>query len=265
MNDRTKEIIIKTLIVLGAVFGVLLILIPLISAICRGDAVEITNAEQSPLPSPFYGIWIIDMIAFFVSGVALMIVLPIFGLKQKPVKAEKMPLSFADFTTLANHIDGSAKSKNYVQQPTRAFAKDGMLITYIKPNRARELGCIALVRVAEISDEILDAADDAITESLKAYCGKDIITDTVNIITIVCVDRITPAFQKMVNTNIQQGFKNGRLPVGISFGGKTVYIAKQKDGFATAKYKKLRKEFLRIMQTGSEATTERKGKQYADS
>ena len=37
------------------------------------------------------------------------------------------------------------------------------------------------------------------------------------------------------------------LPVGISFGGKQIYIANQKDGFAIAKYKKLRKEFMKIM------------------
>ena len=54
-------------------------------------------------------------------------------------------------------------------------------------------------------------------------------------------------FQKLVNSNVQQGFKNGRLPVGVSLGGKNIYIAKQKGGFAITKYKQLRREFIDIM------------------
>ena len=41
--------------------------------------------------------------------------------------------------------------------------------------------------------------------------------------------------------------KNARLPVGVSFGGKNIYIAKQKDGFAIKKHKQLRSEFIDIM------------------
>lgn len=66
-------------------------------------------------------------------------------------------------------------------------------------------------------------------------------------ISVFCVDRITPAFQKLVNSNVQQGLKNSRLPVGVSLGGKNIYIARQKDGFAITKYKRLRKEFIDIM------------------
>ena len=66
-------------------------------------------------------------------------------------------------------------------------------------------------------------------------------------ISVFCVDRITPDFQKLVNSNVQQGLKNVRLPIGVSFGGKNIYIAKQKDGFAITKYKRLRKEFIDII------------------
>lgn len=67
------------------------------------------------------------------------------------------------------------------------------------------------------------------------------------IIVLICVNRITPAFQKLVNGNICQERYLFKLPVGISFGGKQIYIAKQKGGFAIAQYKQLRKEFLDIM------------------
>ena len=99
----------------------------------------------------------------------------------------------------------------------------------------------------DLSDELLDSANESITNILKAYYGCETITDTINMISVFCVDRITPDFQKLVNSNVQQGFKNGRLPVGVSFGGKNIYIAKQKDGFAITKYKRLRREFFDIM------------------
>ena len=67
-------------------------------------------------------------------------------------------------------------------------------------------------------------------------------------ISVFCVDRINSTFRKMVNTNAQQGFKNGRLPVGISFGGKNIYISRQSDGFAIGKHKRLRREFIDIME-----------------
>lgn len=235
MNDKTKEIILKTVIVIA--LSAMLFVVP-------GALIYCWFLDENVLITLING----GLALFGIFGVLLMILIPIFGLKQKPVKAEKYPLEFADYNSLANHIAISAKSSSYAQQLALSFENDGMLTTYVKPNGLWKENCIALVRIAELTDDNLDAANDAITESLKAYYGKEKITNTVDMITIVCVDRITPTFQKLVNSNIQQGFKNGRLPVGVSFGGKTIYISRQKDGFAIAKYRKLRNEFLKIMQ-----------------
>jgi len=98
-----------------------------------------------------------------------------------------------------------------------------------------------------MTSETLDLFDETLKEFLKKYYGKDRITDEISLITLVCVDRITPSFQKFVNSNIEQSFKNYRLPVGVSFGDKSIYIAKQKDGFAVTQYKKLRKRFLNLL------------------
>ena len=248
MNDRTKEIIIKILLILVVVLETFAILIPVFSGFFVGEQAESVNERDIPLPQPFYTIWIVDLVFTLCFGVAFMILLPIFGLKQKPVKAEKFAVSFHDYHSLEQHIHDSAQSNGYTQQPRLTFRSDGTLVTYIKPNGLWQENCIALLRVAELTDDNLDCANDAITESLKAYHRKAQITNAVDMIMIVCVNRITPTFQKLVRSNIQQGIKNGRLCVGISFGGKTIYIARQKDGFAIAKYKKLRKEFLKIMQ-----------------
>lgn len=234
MSDRTKEIILKTVIVIG--FSAMLFVVPGAFVYCWFLSEKVVTA-----------LIIIGASIFGVFGVILMILLPIFGLKQKPVKAKKIAVHFDDYNSLEKHIQESAQNNGYTQQPSLTFLDDGTLTTYVKPNGLWKKDCIALIRISELTDDILNSANDAITESLKAYYAKERITDTVDMITIFCVDRITPTFQKLVNSNIQQGLKNGRLPVGISFGGKSIYIARQKDGFAITKYKKLRKEFLKIM------------------
>ena len=193
-------------------------------------------------------VFYIILFTFFGVGILFMILLPIFGgLKQKPVKAEKVPLAFAAYNEFLDFLQMRLLQKKYQLQKTVQISPDGDVTVYLRTPKFWTLACFTIIRVPELSDELLDIANDSITNILEEYYGCETITDTVDMISVFCVDRITPDFEKLVNSNIQQGFKNGRLPVGISFGGKTIYIAKQKDGFAIGKYKRLRREFIDIM------------------
>jgi hypothetical protein len=177
-----------------------------------------------------------------------MILLPIFGgLKQKPVKAEKKPLVFPSYNEFLDFIKKSLLQKNYQLQKAVLISSNGEVMVYVKPSKSWTLAVFTIIRVCELSDELIENANESITNILNEYYDGKVITDTINMISVFCVDRITPAFQKLVNSNVQQGLKNGRLPVGVSLGGKNIYIAKQKDGFAITKYKRLRKEFIDIM------------------
>ena len=237
MSDRTKELILKTLLVIGMIL--ILLIFPgsiLLSILIKNETV---------LNLVIYAI----IFAFFGSGFLFMILLPIFGgLKQKPVKAEKVPLVFASYNELLDFLNERLVQKEYKTQKVTPILPEGEITVYVKPVKIWTLSCFTIIRVPELSDELLDSANESITNILTEYYGGKAITDTVNMITVFCVDRITPAFQKLVNGNVQQGLKNGRLPVGISFGGKNIYIAKQKDGFAIAKYKRLRRKFIDIME-----------------
>lgn len=71
--------------------------------------------------------------------------------------------------------------------------------------------------------------------------------NAINLMIILCVDRVTPAFQQVMNNNFEQNIRHSKLPVGVSFGGKTIYIAKQEDGFAMVQHKKMRKELLEML------------------
>ena len=236
MSDRTKDLILKTLIVIGLTLmfmffpGSLFLLL-------------FTSSEEVIMTVTY---------TFFFSGfgvgILFMILLPIFGgLKQKPVKAEKMPLVFASYNEFLEFLQMRLLQKKYKLQKNVPISPAGDVTVYLRTPKNWTLACFVIIRVTELSDELLDSANESITNILNEYYGCETITDTINMISVVCVDRITPDFQKLVNSNVQQGFKNARLPVGVSFGGKNIYIAKQKDGFAIKKHKQLRSEFIDIM------------------
>lgn len=235
MNNRTKEFILKILIVIGlSSLALFAIIGPILSFFIKEEYIVFFEY--------------IAIAVFLTSGVIFIILLIAFGeIKQKPIKAEKIELPFSDFNELFSCFIDSAKQEGYSLLPSSMNSEHGIMSLFIRSRKFYTLDCIVLIKTSELTKEFLQEANDNITESLMSYYNK-LITDTISMITIVCVDRITPTFQRLVNSNIQQGLKNFRLHIGISFGGKKIYISKQNDGFAITKYKKLRKEFFKIMQ-----------------
>lgn len=236
MSDRTKEIILKALMVVG------MILLALIFPGSVFISFIVNNEKTMDI------IYQTILLSFGFVGVLFSILLPIFGgLKQKPVKAEKMILPFESYDEVKALLEKSLQRKGYSRQKPLPILTNGEVIVYAKASKLCVLDCFAIIRIPELSEEILEVANDNITEILTEYYGGR-ITDTVNMTSVFCVDRITPSFQNLVNSNLEQGVKNGRLVVGISFGGKKIYIARQTDGFAIYRYKQLRKKLFEIME-----------------
>ena len=235
MSDRTKEIILKVLIVIGFVLMCL-------------DVFGIVLLSFLVSYETLMRIFTILFVAMCSVGILFMILLPIFGgLKQKTVKAEKLPVLFASYSDFWDFLQTQLLQKGYQIQGTESISKDADVTVCIKPSKQWTLTCVTVVRVLALSKELIEDANESITNILGEYYGGKTITASINMISVFCVDRITPSFQKLMNSNMQQGFKNGRLVVGLSFGGKNMYIAKQKEGFAITKYKRLKKEFLNII------------------
>ena len=233
MTDRTKEIIIKINTVVSLVF---MSLIP-------GSVIYAWFLSERTFKIVFYTVLALSA----VTGITLMILLAVFGLKQKPVKADSFPFPYKSFDELAEFLY-SVLNKNRYQSHEPILLRDQCdMFIFTRKKKIWELDCFVVIRVSELTDDILEQANDKITEFLIGYYGKEHITDHISMITLVCVDRITSPFQKFVNSNTQQGLKNYRLLTGVSFGGKKLYVAKQEDGFAIRKYKKLKKNFLNML------------------
>lgn len=236
MSDRAKELILKTLLVICMVL--LFMFFPgsiFLTMLIPNEAIALIVCS-------------IIFYAEFGIGALFTILLPLFGgLKRPPVKADKVPFVFGSYNEFLDFLQNRLLEKEYQMQKDMSISSNGNVTLYLKPSKSRTLECFAIIRVLELSDELLDAANHSITNILEEYYGVETITDTINMISVFCVDRISPAFRKLVNSNVNQGLKNGRFLAGVSLGGKNIYIANQKDGFAITKYKRLRREFADIM------------------
>ena len=239
MSDRTKELILKTLLVVALALLSSIIPVGIFLAIFFPDMdTETATAILNTLLLVAFGVGILCMILMFVFG----------GLKRKPVKADKYPFAIASYSELLEFLQERLLQRKYKFHKTMPISSNGEITVYLKPAIIKDSCYFAIVRVSELSDELTEEFYTNMDKILADFQDGKSIMGSVDVISLYCVDRITPAFQKLVNTNLQQGLKNGRFIAGISFGGNNVYLAKQEDGFAIMKYKQLREEFIDIME-----------------
>mgnify|MGYP004602680577 CR=1 FL=1 len=236
MSDRIKEVIVK--VGLSLSFGSMIFAVV----------------------GPFFYVWFlseevgeriffISYVVFFATGIIMMILIPLLGIQfsQKPTKAEKYELLFDDFDSLSNYVSKTTEKNGYFIQSSEQVSSNCFFKIYMKARGLWIDNCIVLFSIEELSSDTIDNVNKLISKSLIDYYKSERITNTVNIIGILCVQRITPAFRNFVNGNVFQELKIRRLPVGVSFGGKSIYVANQKGGFAIAAYKKLKKELIKII------------------
>lgn len=235
MSDKTKERILNAIIAVGMVS---------IVTLCPG-----TFLLYFIFPDTIGTIMYIALFTGFAMGFLLMVLLPLFGgMKPKPVKAEVFASPFASYEEFSRVLSGALGENGYSPVKTAVPEPESTVTVYADTLQGGEWNCVSILRVPELTEEWTEAANDAITDILTGESGQATIYAYVNMISIFCVDRITPAFRSMVNSNMEQGFKNGRLVVGVSFGGKRIYVARQVGGLFTVKYKKLRRELARILE-----------------
>ncbi len=203
----------------------------------------------------------------FAIGIPFVISLFFINIEIKPAKADKFALTFDCYENLKMFSEQAIVRKGYLLYDFFEFDLPSEITFYFKQIKKREIDSIAIIRIDELTDEILEKLNNQITEIVCKYYNlpANNITDTINMISVFCVNRITPTFRKMVNTPAIQDIKNGRLPVGISFGGKNVYIPQDVSGIFsnrlnTKKYKRLRLELCEILNLQKPLNTESRKK-----
>lgn len=163
------------------------------------------------------------------------------------VKAERYPLRQKTYEELFNELKDQLVEREYVSHETILLAEEGSINIFTRKTKSYGMSAYTILRVSNLTEKILEEADEKIDGFLEQYYGKKRITDRIEMTLIPCVDRVGSSFYHLVDVNLEQEIKKTRLIVGVSFGGKKIYIATQKDGMSLSRYKRMKKEFIELM------------------
>lgn len=168
------------------------------------------------------------------------------GFGPKRLEADKYSIKFKDYDKLHEFL--IKKCDEYGYKLCESSNLEGnKSIEFYKRNKMDHFECISIFRVSELDKETIDLisklhdkfTDEYLNNSFKNFYGC--------FITILIVDRKTEAFDYLINSEYTDEYKIVHVPVGISLGGKNMYISKMK-GMTYRFYKKAKKEFLEMME-----------------
>lgn len=239
MSDHAKTLILKILLVVG-----------MCSLLSAGTLFVLDFIVDIP-----YDIGTTIMcvcgIVFAFSGFAFIGLRIIFScdLRPKMVVAERFASPFVNYQSIIEYLRMHMNQLRYQECNCSKAEGRADATVFIKPEVSR-LDVFTVVHVQELTNIVLRDVNDQVTELLLRYYNLETttqITDVVSMISVFCVDRESPCFQNLLNSNLEQGIKNRRLNTGISFESAVLYIARQTDGFAVTEYRRMRKCFISIM------------------
>lgn len=252
LNKSNRICVAKFLIVLSGVLLAFTALgFPTITAYLGYtiEAIEIT----------WLVLWILSLISCF------FMILSISSVNLgKEKEAEVMQLFFKTYGDFKEYFSQALDENGFKTCHVVSTSPAEEVTVYIKNTKPWMLDCVSIIRILELNGTDLCTTNDLITRMLTTLVNEKVHHSTVNMISIFCVDRLSPAFRTLMNSSVQQGFKNGRLVVGISFGGKKMYIAHPRNRLGIVRYNRLRKILFEITRRGKTGGGLRAGHRTGD-
>lgn len=163
----------------------------------------------------------------------------------KRLEADKYSIKFKDYDKLHEFLIRKCDEYGYKLCESSLLEGNKSIEFYIK-NKIDHFKCISIFRVSELEKETIDLISKLHDEFTDEYLNNSFKNFYAYFITILIVDRKTEAFDYLINSEYADGHNVVHVPVGISLGGKNMYISKMK-GMMYRYYKKTKKEFLEMM------------------
>ena len=231
MDEIIKERFAKGLIVFTGILAVFSMFgFPIITT-CLGYTLEQTEK-----------LWFTLIVIAMVTCAFMMITLSVVGLDRKPTKPDTILAEYNTYDAFLTKLHDTLLNRGYSKIGTSVDHTTVGVELYINTSKLTIDG-YAVIRCSELYDDAVERADKMITSIMEKNKHTQYSMRQVNMTSIFCVDRITPAFRKLINHGVQQEYMRGRFIVGLSFGGNKFYIANPADSFAFMRYKQLRKSF----------------------
>jgi hypothetical protein len=236
MSSNRKEIILKSLIVISlGSFALIIFVYPIVSSFIRVNNLDLIVYSTLAL--------------CFATGILFMILLPFYGsaLKQKPVKAEKYKVSFKSNDPILTQLENAIKRQCYEQTTLKSSSEDPNGTFYCRL-RYWTLVCISIVVVDELSIETVSDINHKYQQLIDEIYGSKKNDRVTAHISLFLINQENAVSSKLVNSNIVQRYQRIYLPAYILNSSGVFFVARQKDGFGTSKYRQLRKELREIIQ-----------------
>lgn len=167
----------------------------------------------------------------------------------KPITiAEKVKIDFNNFQDLVDYI---SKNINYNKGSIKINDKiQGIVFYEIKRHWynffGKEISFIFVVNMKKYDNKTLRLVIKKFEECISDYVGTFATDDYVEFILITCLEESNYEFNNYINKDVVQTNNRIKLPVGIVFNDKLLYIANQKSLLYKSRYKKLRNHVLDI-------------------
>lgn len=235
MSDETKVILIKaSIVVTGLLELIWFVLMTTSEKGMYGDK----SQKVHDLCLPLFGV-------VTLSGVIMSLLMTRLKFDSYRTKSSKYKIKTNDYTKITKYFCDKFKENGY--EEFKKYSCDSYEVNY---SLKREKNCthvVGILKFDELDEKIYLDYDEARFESFGNYLiekEKINVRKDINVIYIICVNKVTKYFSKYTESNVEQELRRYHLPVGISFASKTLYVATQEDGFAKGKYKKIKKEFM---------------------
>lgn len=227
MKERTKEIILKTVIAIGGVALIFMIYFIL--------KTRITNNEIIATRYDFLSKILIALVCADAFLILALSSIPSFKAKPK-----KYLLKQKNYQEFSKYLENRVKEFNY-----ELVSKQDN-IKFYKRTIKKKIYYIIDAKIEELTDENFEELyNNQIFPVIEAdFNQMQYKWYSLYITFIISVDRITPEFNKFIaSTDIDKRFH--KYPVGISFGGNKMYINDDIYGFN--KNQAIHKEFMQII------------------
>lgn len=187
----------------------------------------------------------IFLIISTILGIIMYYLMDKIKITYKGISSEKLILKTETYEEFEKEFIEELYRNKYIE--LREIPNNlGCQMKYIISKEISINNIVLIVRIRELTEEVYNRYFE---EALEYIANNEeyILKKDTNLIHIVCVNKVNDILRKITEQNVEQGYGRFNLPVGISFGSRTVYIAKQKGGFFIFRYKKLVKMFKKYI------------------
>ena len=240
MTNSSKILIVKILIVLLGVCLIGSFVIPIV--LYYAGIVTMEMSEKLML------ILFLSSVSVFAAYIVLLIVFKIPDEALGDVLGkERYELPCENMHELFNTLENALQTHGYDAVGCESLDADGQITHYKKRKSRGGLDCLAIVRVPELTNHYLDKINIWMSKNMRSGDVNCWTLRTVYTIFVVCADRMSDTLGDSIG--ITPGYISTYYyyTVGITLEDRTIHLYYQKDGPGYVQCKRMRKEFLSLM------------------